>query len=95
MINEVQDAVNFMNKHPELGDDFSFFEMSREEKMEHWWKRFHGVMKDEEYHRFFTKHSEGTITHMFNWHYLFHGVSPLALHQSMFTTTLKFFGSEK
>ena len=30
MINEVQDMSNFMDKHPEAGDDFSFYEMTRE-----------------------------------------------------------------
>ena len=30
MINEVQDMSNFMDKHPEAGDDFSYYEMTRE-----------------------------------------------------------------
>ena len=93
MIDEVQDMVNFMDKHPEAGDDFTYYEMTREQKMEHWWKRFSIVMNDEEYHRLFTKHSERD-GYNFNWHYLYQGVSPLHLHQSMFTKTLKFFGSE-
>ena len=30
MINEVHDMSNFMDKHPEAGDDFSYYEMTRE-----------------------------------------------------------------
>ena len=40
MVKDIQEMANFMAKHPEAGDDFSFFEMTRQEKMEHWWKRF-------------------------------------------------------
>jgi len=93
MVNEMQDMVNFMKKHPEAGDGFDYYEMNREEKMEHWWKRFNVVMKDDEYHRLFTKHSDRD-GYMFNWHYMYHGVSPLHLHQSMFTKTIRFFASE-
>ena len=95
MVSELESMVEFMKTHPELDDDFSFFEMSREEKMEHWWKRFNGIMKDEKYHTLFTKHTDRTIDHAFNWHYMYCGVSPLNLHQSMFTKTLKFFGNDK
>ena len=93
MVDEVADMVAFMKKHPEVNDDFSYYEKTREEKMEHWWKRLYTVMKDEEYHRLFTKHSDRD-GYMFNWHYMYHGVSPLHLHQSMFTKTIKFFGSD-
>ena len=70
MTSEIEDMEKFMKKHPEAGDDFSFFEMTREEKMEHWWKRFKIVIEDEEYHRLFTKHSERD-GYNFNWHYMF------------------------
>ena len=58
MIDECHDMMQFMKKYPEVSDDYSYYEMSREQKMEHWWKRFNTVMKDEEYHKFFTKHAE-------------------------------------
>ena len=54
MKNDLQEMTNFMQKHPEVGDDFSFYEMTREEKMEHWWKRFKVVMDDDEYCKLFT-----------------------------------------
>jgi len=95
MIDEMDDVVAFTKKHPEVDDDFDYYEMSRAEKMEHWWKRIHTVMKDDEYHRFFTRHADRTGDVSFNWHYAYHGASPLHLHQSMFTKTLKFFASEK
>ena len=93
MVKEIEDMANFMKKHPEAGDDFSYYDMTREEKMEHWWKRFKIVMEDDEYCRLFTKHSDRD-GYNFDWHYMYHGVSPLHLHQSMFTKTLKFFGSD-
>jgi hypothetical protein len=36
-----EDAKN----HPELLSDFSYYEMTREEKMEHWMKRYNIVAK--------------------------------------------------
>ena len=79
MINDVQEALSFKNKNPNVDDDFSYFEKTREEKMEHWWKRFKTVMEDDEYHKFFTSNSS-TDRYSFNWHYLYQGVSPLHLH---------------
>ena len=79
MTNDIQEMVNFMEKHPEAGDDFSFYEMTREEKMEHWWKRFKVIMDDDEYCKLFTKNSERD-GYNFDWHYMYHGVSPLHLH---------------
>ena len=93
MLDEVDDMKRFMDKHPELGDDFDYFEMTREEKMEHWWKRYLGVLKDDEFHYLVTKNSDNPH-YSFSWHYMYHGVSLIHLHSSMFTTTIKFFASD-
>lgn len=52
--------VEFMKKNPELDGGFEYYEMSREEKMERWWKINHEMMKDDQAHRNFTKNSKHT-----------------------------------
>lgn len=79
MVKDMQEMADFMKKHPEAGDDFNFYEMTRQEKMEHWWKRFQVVMDDDQYCKFFTENSNRD-GYNFDWHYMYHGVSPLHLH---------------
>jgi acyl-CoA oxidase len=76
-------------KYPELKSDFDYYEMTREEKMEHWIKRYNIVAKiDRE------RYYEKSPNHLFGvWTALYPGNTPLALHSSMFFFTIEMLGS--
>ena len=61
--------------------------------MESWWRKVNTVMKDEKDHELITKNSAQDIKAF--WYYLFPGVSPLHMHTSMFTFSLKLLGNEE
>ena len=86
-INQVDELCE---KYPELYNTMDFYDMTREEKFETWWKRYHKVMQVKK--EFFTNNSNKK--HAFSWAYIFLQPSPLHLHQTMFTTCINLLGSE-
>jgi uncharacterized protein YifE (UPF0438 family) len=54
-------------KYPELYNTMDFYDMTREEKFEAWWKRYHKVMQVKK--EFFTNNSNKK--HGFSWAYIF------------------------
>ena len=74
-----------------MRSDFSYYDMTREEKMEHWWKRYNFVANLDR-KRYFDDSPNDSFM-MFGHIHL--GVSPLSLHSSMFFKTLEFLASEK
>lgn len=61
--------------------------------MEQWWKVIHEMYKIDG-QKMFSQNSEKTDNQIW-WNYQFQGVSPLFLHQTMFTKSLNFLGSEE
>lgn len=59
-----------------------------------WWRRYRTIMEDPEMAHHMTNNSNKPVNH-FNWTYLFPGQSPLTLHHSMFTDSIKTFGTEE
>ena len=39
-IDNLQNCIDDLVKYPGLNSDFTWYDLSREEKMEHWWKRY-------------------------------------------------------
>jgi len=81
-------------EHPELQTGIEYYEMSREEKLKLWYRRYRIIMEDAEMSKLITDNSRKVNEH-FNWSYLLPGLSPLTLHMSMFTDSLKTFCSEE
>jgi len=57
--------------------------MSRNERMEHWWRRIK-IVYEEEPERFFLQNSK-RIKHAMLWSSFMGDISPITLHQNMFT----------
>ena len=94
LIKLIEMVNSWIIKHPELKSEVNYYEMSREEKFKLWYRRYRNIMEDEEMSKVFTENSKKQVQH-FSWTYLFPGQSPLTLHQTMFTDSLKTFGNEE
>ena len=92
--NQVKKMTELRKKYPQLESDFSYFEMNRQETMAEWWRRFKVMFDQEETADIILKNSEKK-DFLFSWSYLFPGTSPMHLHQSMFTKSILYLGSEK
>jgi acyl-CoA oxidase len=90
MYNAITKTAEIVKKHPELNSDFNWYEMTRQEKQEHWLVRYNHMKRiDEDF--FFTKALDhGTFLTLA----LFPGSSPFTLHSTMFCQTIKELGSE-
>ena len=93
-VQRIKMMADFNARHPELSDGFKYYEMSRADKAESWWKKYSALMKDEKMHVVFTQNSE-KLDLRFSWSWCYQGLSQLHLHQTMFTTSIKMLGSEK
>ena len=82
-----------IRKHPELSENgMEFYEMTREEKFEFMWKRIHRLMQVKK--ELFTENSKKA--HTWSWSNMFASYpSPINLHQSMFTTSIKMLASDE
>lgn len=40
LVNIFKDFYQDIKEHPEICSGFDFYDMTREEKLEHWWKRY-------------------------------------------------------
>ena len=94
LVLQVEKINNWIVKHPALKSDVNYYEMSRDERFKVWYRRYRYIMEDEEMSKVFTNNSNRENQH-FSWAYMFPGDSPLTLHQTMFTDSLKTFGSEE
>jgi acyl-CoA oxidase len=94
VIAQTKYMAQMIDKYPSLKSDFDYFEMSREEKMAEWWRRFQVMFQQEETAKVILNNSDKK-DFQFSWHYLFPGNSPMHLHQSMFTKSIGFLGSDK
>ena len=56
--NDIRIMAEFIQRHPELNDGFEFYEMTRVEKMESWWKKYNALIKDKEASTFFFDNSK-------------------------------------
>ena len=84
-------AVVF-KENPGLAAEFSYYDMTREEKQELWWKRVNILRASKDGKDFF----ENTHPDFFGfWSTLFPGISPLSVHTSMFHKSIEFLGSEE
>ena len=96
---EMTRAIEFIESNPEVYPGFEYFDLTREEKMEHWWKLFNTVMKDEKYHDLITGHSkkaqDKTKTSFFRWYYMYPGVPNVHMHFTMFMESITMLGSEE
>ena len=88
---EVHKLADIAKRHPDLFSNFEFYEMTREEQMEEWWRRYSKMVHLMP--EVFTNNSKKTDTYA--WSYMFQGTSPLHLHQTMFTKSIKFLGNEE
>jgi len=80
-----------IEKYPELKSDFSWYDMTREEKMEHWWRRNNMVAKIDRKRYFDECHSD---RYGF-WSFLHIGNNPLTVHLGMFVKCVEFLASEE
>lgn len=83
-----------VEENPELKSGFEYYEMNRSEKIDEWWRRYQIMFKNKETADIILNNSS-TINCKFFWSYLFLGSNPIHLHQTMFTQSLSFLGSEK
>jgi len=91
ILNELEYFTEDVNKNPELKSSFEYYDMSRQEKMEHWWKKYNVIARinrDKYLDKF---QSSG----QFQWSLIHIGVSPLQLHSTMFCKGLENLGSDE
>jgi len=77
--------------HPDMNSSFKWYDMTKEEKQEEWWKRinFYAGLDRK---RYFDESPEGSYGY---WGKLHIGIPAIALHLGMFYTTIKFLGSDE
>ena len=80
-----------MLKHPELINDFSWFDMTREEKMENWLERYNRVAAIDRDKYIDNQKYANSAT----WTHNHLGISTLSMHTSMFKHTIVNLASEK
>lgn len=86
---QYNEVVEDMRKHPELAPSHKYFELNREEQMEHDWNL---IKKQGEINpkRYLLEQHSGFLAH--NLHA---GISPLTLHYGMFLVCLQKLGSRE
>ena len=95
LIDFIKKVGSFTKKYPELNSGVEFYEMSRKEQMEEWWRRYRLVMESEEMHPLITQYSSSSMQQSYGWTFCFPGTSPISLHQMMFTDCLNTLTSEE
>ena len=78
--------------YPELMSDFKYYDMTREEKMEMWWKKIN-ILRNSKYGKEYFE--DGDSESYGNWTIFFPGVSPATVHTSMFFKSIEFLASEE
>ena len=87
-----EELDDFMEKNPELLGSGDEYEMTREELMEHYWKKIKVV--SEKGDKYITRNNE-FMNKFWNWGSFLQNTSPLTLHQGMFTQSMFFLASEE
>ena len=82
----------FMEKNPELLGSGEEYEMTREELIEHHWKKIKII--SEKGDQYITQNMD-LMNKFWNWGSFLQSVSPLTLHQGMFTQSMYFLASEE
>lgn len=85
------DVLVDQKKHPELCNDFSWYDMTREEKQANWLRRYN-ILSNMDREKYITNAKK---PNGFYWAYYYQGFSPLHLHSTMFTKTVANLASEK
>ena len=82
----------FMAENPELLGSADDYEMTREELIEHYWKKVKIISeKGDEY----ISNNSSLIRKGFMWSFALQNLSPLILHQSMFTQCMIYLTSDE
>lgn len=79
-----------LRNHPELRWDQTYFDMTREEQMRAWWEKLHTLYKLDA-NKYFYERTSGTFT----YEYMHPGISPLTVHNQMFTIAVEKLASEE
>ena len=82
-----------MKKHPEVATSDNYYEKTREERIQEWWKRMRIVMADDEFRHLITNYSHKR-SKAFHWPFMFAGTNPMTYHMEMFTKMVLTVGSE-
>lgn len=78
-------------KHPEMNSSFKFYDMTKEEKQEEWWKRIN-FLAGLDRKRYFDESPKEKYGY---WAKLHLGLPSVGLHLGMFFTTVSFLGSDE
>ena len=81
-------------KYPEVMTATNYYELTREEKMEEWWRRYKVVWSDPEFRHLFSNNSRKACKNQY-WQLMFQGMNPMLLHTQMFTKTIMLLGSDE
>ena len=82
LYNKTKELDGFMDENPELLGSADDYEMTREELIEHYWKKVKIISeKGDEY----ISNNSALVRNLFMWSFSLQNLSPLILHQSMFT----------
>ena len=84
-------VVSDQKKYPEIKTGFEWYEMTREEKMEDWLKKYNRMAAiDRDFYI-----DNPVNSRMFSWTYLQVGINPLGMHTSMFTKCIEDLASDE
>jgi len=89
-LDNLQPFYSDIEANPSMKSTFTWYDMTREEKMEHWWKRYNFVahLDRKKYYDEASPETYGA------WAFMHLGMSPLGLHFSMFHKTIDMLASE-
>ena len=94
LVSHIENLHDKQIAHPELNSDVMYYEMTREEKMAEWWRRYRVAMSDPDMKKWFA-HDSKLNDEDFGWSYVFPGQSPITLHQTMFTRAMQMFATDE
>lgn len=94
-IDYVRKIGGYMERHPELISKVDYYEKSRKEQMQEWWRKYRIILESEEMNHLITRYSSDPMQQAYGWSFGFPGMSPISLHQMMFTDCLNFFTSDE
>jgi len=79
MMTKYLEALDFMESHPDLKNNHKFYEWSREEMLDNWYKKVNVAYRLGK-EQFFVNHNPSLLT----WAVTHLGENPLGLNQTMF-----------
>ena len=75
----IEELARVIEQQPEMQSGFDYYEMTRQEKMAVWWKRYKTFLLSPQARHYLTEEKGAAPGHS-SWSVMFPGVSPLALH---------------